>query len=174
MAALGGSGTSERKFMQAPDVVPFDDNYDAILIGSGDRENPLDVTIQNHFFMVKDAHPVNALPTTPLEMADLYNATTTYAVPSNATGWYFALATGEKVVTGATTLNGATFFSTNRPRVDVADGHVMHRGPRGGSRLRGELPYFRPGRDSMSAAPDRRGPLRSPCRRWACRPRQSA
>jgi type IV pilus assembly protein PilY1 len=115
VAALGGSGADERKFMQAPDVVPFDNNYDAILIGSGDRENPLDVTIQNHFFMVKDAHAVNALPVTPLVMADLYDATTTYAVPATAMGWHFGLRTGEKVVTGATTLNGATFFSTNRP-----------------------------------------------------------
>jgi len=124
LAALGGSGANERKFMQPPDVVPFDSNYDAVLIGSGDRENPLDTTIQNHFYMIKDAHAVNALPTTPLQLSDpnMYNATSSYSVPADAHGWYFALATGEKVVTGATTLNGATFFSTNRPESTLSTG----------------------------------------------------
>jgi len=122
LAALGGSGANDRKFMQAPDVVPFDANFDAVLIGSGDRENPLDTTIQNHFYMIKDAHAVGALPTTPWQLSDLYNATSSYAVPSSANGWYFGLRGGEKVVTGATTLNGATFFSTNRPQSTLPTG----------------------------------------------------
>lgn len=115
LAALGGTGSNERKFLQAPDVVPFDATYDALLIGSGDRENPLDVSIQNHFFMVKDAHALNALPTAPFGLADLVNSTSGGSVPSTANGWYFALSMGEKVVTGSTTLNGSTFFSTNVP-----------------------------------------------------------
>jgi type IV pilus assembly protein PilY1 len=122
LAALGGSGSNDRKFMQAPDVVPFDASFDAVLIGSGDRENPLDTTIQNHFYMIKDAHAVSALPTSAWQLADLYDATSSYSVPANANGWYFGLATGEKVVTGATTLNGATFFSTNRPQSTLPSG----------------------------------------------------
>jgi type IV pilus assembly protein PilY1 len=123
LAALGGNGADERKFMQAPDVVPIaGTDYDAVMIGSGDRENPRDITIQNHFFMIKDAHAVDALPATPWQLSDLYNATSNYSVPSSANGWYFALATGEKVVTGATTLNGATFFSTNQSELALPTG----------------------------------------------------
>jgi len=125
LAALGGSGANDRKFMQAPDVVPIvGTDFDAVLIGSGDRENPLDVTIANHFYMIKDAHAVNAPAPTPLLLTDasMYNATSSYVVPSTARGWYFALATGEKVVTGATTLNSATFFSTNRPQSTLPSG----------------------------------------------------
>ena len=115
LAALGGTGSDQRKFLQAPDVVPFDASYDSVLVGSGDRENPLDVSIQNYFFMVKDAHALTALPATPRTLTDLVNTTTGTSVPSTANGWYFALSMGEKVVTGSTTLNGSTFFSTNVP-----------------------------------------------------------
>lgn len=115
LAALGGTGSNQRKFLQAPDVVPFDASYDSVLIGSGDRENPLDVSIQNDFFMVKDAHALNALPATPLTIGDLVNTSTVATVSPTANGWYFALSQGEKVVTGSTTLNGVTFFSTNVP-----------------------------------------------------------
>ncbi len=49
-----------RKFLFPPDVVYGDgafnggSDFDAILIGSGDRENPFDTVIQNRFYMFKD------------------------------------------------------------------------------------------------------------------------
>jgi type IV pilus assembly protein PilY1 len=53
LAAVG----STRKFLHAPDVVPGEDGsgpYDAVLIGSGDREHPFDTTVTNRFYMLKD------------------------------------------------------------------------------------------------------------------------
>jgi type IV pilus assembly protein PilY1 len=43
-----------RKFLFPPDVVYSDSGYDAVLIGSGDREHPFDIDIVNRFYMFKD------------------------------------------------------------------------------------------------------------------------
>ena len=43
-----------RKFLFPPDVVYSDDGYDAVLVGSGDREHPFDETVVNRFYMFKD------------------------------------------------------------------------------------------------------------------------
>ena len=43
-----------RKFLFPPDVVYFADGYDAVLIGSGDREHPFDSEVENRFYMFKD------------------------------------------------------------------------------------------------------------------------
>lgn len=42
-----------RKFLHAPDVVG-QDGFDAVLIGSGDREHPFDTSVINRFYMFKD------------------------------------------------------------------------------------------------------------------------
>ena len=57
LASVGGSGAVKRKFQYPPDVVggrPFGFNYDAVLIGSGDREHPFDTSVTNRFYMFKD------------------------------------------------------------------------------------------------------------------------
>src|ERR1700752_4294150 len=46
-----------RKFMFQPDVVYANDlngQYDAVLLGSGDREHPFDQVAANRFYMFKD------------------------------------------------------------------------------------------------------------------------
>jgi len=43
-----------RKFLFPPDVVYSEDGYDAVLIGSGDREHPFDGDVVNRFYMIKD------------------------------------------------------------------------------------------------------------------------
>ncbi|MBI4195794.1 MAG: hypothetical protein HY526_12030 [Betaproteobacteria bacterium] len=45
--------TGQRKFLHAPDVVGFT-GFDAVLLGSGDREHPFDTGVQNRFYMFKD------------------------------------------------------------------------------------------------------------------------
>lgn len=69
-----------RKFMVSPDVVYSSDangQYDAVLLGSGDREHVWDRIVQNRFYMFKDR--ATASITTPLTSAvlesDLYDAT---------------------------------------------------------------------------------------------------
>lgn len=69
--AIPGDRVNDRRFFHEPDVVQTKDelgnSFDAVLIGSGDRENPLDkprppepppivapVNISNYFYMIRD------------------------------------------------------------------------------------------------------------------------
>lgn len=125
IATLGGSGASARKFLYKPDVV-FGVDYDAVLIGSGDREHPFENTVTNRFYMVKDKNIglAGGLVCGPsgskrscLE-SDLVDVTSNpfqNTTPTIDNGWYLTLAAGEKVVGNAITVFGTTFFGTNRP-----------------------------------------------------------
>jgi type IV pilus assembly protein PilY1 len=140
LASLGGAGTNARKFLFGPDIVPATttNNFDALLIGSGDREHPFDTTIQNRYYMIKDDHALNAIRSTPIvegtvgsttgELGKLYDATADLvqagtaaqqtaakAAMAIASGWYITLSAGEKVVSGSTTLAGTVIFGTNLP-----------------------------------------------------------
>jgi len=141
IAALGGSGTDARKFLFAPDVVYGDSPigsqpYDAIMIGSGDREHPFDTKIVNRFYMLKDTNMEQSINPgwTEITEADLFNTTDNKIQDGTPTeqqdardalnkarGWYITLAEGEKVVGGSVTLNGSVFFGTNQPS-KVSDG----------------------------------------------------
>lgn len=126
LASVGGTGANARKFLYPPDVV-YTATYDAVLIGSGDREHPFDTTIQNRYYMFKDDHGLNATKATITE-ASMYDATANLiqigtsvqqaaatTALNSSDGWYVTLSSGEKVVGGATTLGGAVFFATNKP-----------------------------------------------------------
>ena len=146
LASLGGSNGDARKFLGAPDFVVASSigvpvPYDAILIGSGDREHPFDTTITNRFYMLKDEHAMTHRYTTPLTEPDLYDATDNLiqdgdsteraaaaASLASASGWYITLQSGEKVVGPSTTLSGATFFGTNAPDPDYSDSCVANLG----------------------------------------------
>ena len=131
LASLGGSGADARKFLNKPDVV-FGTDYDAVLVGSGDREHPFENAVVNRFYMLKDTKvgltggfvcETPAVGVTPAvgrtcvesDLADVtlnpYQNTTV----SIENGWYLTLAAGEKVVGNAITVFGTTFFGTNRP-----------------------------------------------------------
>ncbi len=131
-ASLGGTGADARKFLYVPDVVYGEDDrgpYDAVLLGSGDREHPFDTSVDNHFFMLKDRSVGNnGAGQSTITITDLYNATDNLVQSSNATlkaaakeqmlaarGWYFNLADGEKLVGNAVTAGGSVFFATNQP-----------------------------------------------------------
>jgi Tfp pilus tip-associated adhesin PilY1 len=53
IASLGGAGAAKRKFLFAPEVVK-QSGFDAVLVGSGDREHPFDTSVTNRFYMIKD------------------------------------------------------------------------------------------------------------------------
>lgn len=118
IAALGGSGVNARKFLNKPDMVPGS-SYDAIMIGSGDREHPFETSIVNRFYMVKDPNTQltgTALNITEDDLADVTaNPYQSTPLPSDKKGWYLTLETGEKVVDNPITVFGTTFFGTNRP-----------------------------------------------------------
>jgi type IV pilus assembly protein PilY1 len=125
IAELAGSGADARKFLNKPDVV-FGADYDAVLIGSGDREHPFENTVVNRFYMLKDTHVgltggmvcETSGTERPCVESDLVDVTSNPFQNTTATienGWYLTLAAGEKVVGNAITVFGTTFFGTNRP-----------------------------------------------------------
>ena len=121
-ATLGTAGGS-RKFLHAPDVVQSQ-TFTALLLGSGDREKPLapyfppGAVTNDRFYTLLDwtmsKGPTGVAPIT--EGALAVNGPS--AVPATgAAGCYLPLdvAAGEKVVTGAVSTGGFTYFSTNAP-----------------------------------------------------------
>jgi type IV pilus assembly protein PilY1 len=113
---------------------PAGTSYDAVLIGSGDREHPFDISVANRYYMFKDTDiGLLSTRTTPITELQLYDATsnaiqegddTTSSAALSAlqasSGWMLALGTGEKVIGSSVTLAGTTFFNTNQPSSVVA------------------------------------------------------
>lgn len=112
--------------------------YDAVLIGSGDRSNPIGTDTNDTFFMIKDEHIktqsfyANATPRAPtaLVQTDLYDYTdnpfeqemttqqreTLEIAVSKKSGWYFSLTnSGEKSSAEAIVINGIVYFTTFIP-----------------------------------------------------------
>lgn len=135
LASLGGPGVNKRKILFKPDVV-LATGYRALLFGSGDREHPLDTAVTNRFYMLKDTGTTSGLTEANLfdatedtvQSTTLATATATANSISAANGWYITLESGEKVIGGAITLGGATFFSTNQPSATLPAGSCSNLG----------------------------------------------
>jgi len=139
-----------RKFEFQPDVV-YSSNpttgtlYDAVLLGSGDREHPFDMVVNNRFYMLRDLNTGTLASTaTPTAIAesDLFDITDgclqqASLCPSGVTqaqaqssldaakGWKFLFAptnVGEKTVSSATTAASTVIFNTNQPKEDTVTG----------------------------------------------------
>jgi type IV pilus assembly protein PilY1 len=132
LASLG----SGRKFFFPPDVV-LTSGYAAVLIGSGDREKPLDQNSTDRIYMVKDVKTgldgsgqavTSSLSTTCSDATGLIrighvDSGTGLGVSDGCTdaqiaaakGWYYDLRTGEKVVNGPLTVGGVVYLGTNMP-----------------------------------------------------------
>ena len=123
--------TSSQRFLNTPDVVESPEGiYDMIIIGSGNREKPVDTSVQNHMVFYRDYdQSTTSTSTTTLTLGDLAAATTVVSgsteafdpdadISSNSKflkGWYLTLESGEKVVTSALTTNQVATFATNLP-----------------------------------------------------------
>ncbi len=113
LARLGGAGIEARKFMFAPDVVPYDRGY-AVLLGSGDSEQPFDTTVTNRFFMLRDEDTGRAIACESVTGGcDLADAGLSSPIDASSKGWFLPLAPGEQVRGSATTLAGTVYFSTH-------------------------------------------------------------
>ncbi|MGH8119291.1 MAG: pilus assembly protein PilY, partial [Gammaproteobacteria bacterium] len=126
-SGLPGDPSGLRKFLFPPDVVHDLNGYDAVLIGSGDREHPFDLTVVNRYYMFKD-YGIGTTPSNSgMDEGDLFDATDnciqvctgatqTAAINdlANASGWFITLGTGERNVGSSVTLNNVTFFNTNQ------------------------------------------------------------
>ena len=118
------SDATTRKFLFGPDVV-FGDSFDAVVIGTGDREHPLSTSpansAQNRVYMFEDPNTGFTganLGTSGggLTDADLENVTGSSTVGPTKKGWFIDLQTGEKVINGPLVLlSGAMVFGTNQP-----------------------------------------------------------
>lgn len=131
IAALGGSGAANRKFMFPPDILDDNGTY-VLLLGSGDREKPLAsyteaTAVSNYFFMIKDKPTVvNWLSTENTTcganvickdslLAITTSTPTETELAAYPKGWYLALTSTEQVVTSAITVFGTVTFSTHQP-----------------------------------------------------------
>jgi type IV pilus assembly protein PilY1 len=114
LADLSGGTTTGRKFFYPPDVILTRD-FAALMIGSGDREKPLLSATQDHFFQVFDRRLGKGAPSlhTPITFSSLAAMGTSSSAAGS--GCYMAMAQGEKVVNGAASLGGTTYFGTNAP-----------------------------------------------------------
>lgn len=138
----GDSRATDRRFFYPPDYVQTSDgsstSFDAILIGSGDREDPKSTDTTDYFYMFKDYDTAtgtltnNTASGTPRTHADLGDVTDCTPAscptpPTLAIGWKLKLEClavetpgdripcGEKNLAAAQTIGGATFFTTYIP-----------------------------------------------------------
>jgi type IV pilus assembly protein PilY1 len=129
IATLGGTGADGRKFLNKVDVV-FGTTFDAVLVGSGDREHPFETGIVDRFYMLQDTFvglsgglfcTTDAVPVscTHSHLTDITNSPQG-TVAATSHGWYLTLATGEKLVDSPITVFGAVIFGTNQPVTDTA------------------------------------------------------
>ncbi|HTL76204.1 MAG TPA: hypothetical protein VL654_07770, partial [Casimicrobiaceae bacterium] len=126
IASVGGrtSTSAGRKFMFGPDmVVTQTGTFDAIVIGSGDREHPLAsstdaANTSNRAYMFIDPN-VNTTGTdlniTESDLAAVDTTTTTPVDLTGKEGWFVALRSGEKVINGPIVVASDMIFGTNQP-----------------------------------------------------------
>jgi type IV pilus assembly protein PilY1 len=122
-----------RKFLFGPDVIVYA-GYNAVAIGSGDREHPLSGSyacnnfaatgVKNQFYIIKD-RPA-AYPATPITPSSLTDVTTNLSASEssiNNNGLRFDLVDTsspttrcEQTVNKALTIGGVVYFGSNAPK----------------------------------------------------------
>jgi type IV pilus assembly protein PilY1 len=120
---------TDRRFFHRPDLVPSKDSaglFDGVIIGSGDRANPLDTGggNTNYTYLIKDRQTaVGSGVDTGLDHVDFGDVTSNClqnnggCVVDLLHGWRLQLTEpGEKVLATALTLAGQVFFTTYVPR----------------------------------------------------------
>lgn len=113
----GPPRTTPRKFFYPADVVPTA-NYDAVLVGQGDREHPLfkdaSVSIRNRFYMLRDVNTgSDGSGATVITRTKLYNASAVTAGALTSGVNYTILTTGTTDFTaiGAASNTAGTVFT---------------------------------------------------------------
>ena len=121
------TAANDRRFFHRPDFVKYKDStgaYDAVILGSGDRANPLDSTRENWFYMIKDRFiTAGTPPTSVISQSNLGDVTdnclqsnSCTTSPSLTYGWRMQLEqSGEKALATATTINKQIYFTSYTP-----------------------------------------------------------
>lgn len=124
--------------------------YDAVVVGSGHRANPLNKNRNDKFFVFQDRNIVsksyssaagNTVPDT-LTISKLYDVTTESPTEDTALitfgkkrGWYYSFAdAGEKSLSAATIVQGKVFFTSYVPQTGATENACLVPGE---GRLRG-------------------------------------
>jgi len=103
----------------APSVAKDDAGNLWVSFGTGDRNHPLNSST-NRFYGIKDNTTMtNANTLTESDLLEIDSNDTT--VSTSIQGWYFTLASDEKVLAAADTFNSTVFFTTFTPDSDSAD-----------------------------------------------------
>jgi len=143
------SAASNRRFFYAPDVAILKDvndvSYISVLITSGNRAHPLQKTVQDRAFMIRDL-PILKRPTTYTTVTvndsveELYDTTsntigqgstaervTALQDLQSSNGWFFDfdLSLGEKGLTKPLIFLGEAFFATYVPQLPDPDQCVL-------------------------------------------------
>jgi type IV pilus assembly protein PilY1 len=140
IARLGAEGLSNptaadtRRFYTTPDVSIFTDKaqnrrYIAISIGSGYRAHPLEETVTDRFYSLRDPNLFNPLTQSQydsysiIEDDDLTEVAGAYgtSIPLNSGGWKLTLPANEKVLSDSQTFDNSVYFVTLEPTVDSTD-----------------------------------------------------
>lgn len=135
----GGSAADSRRQYYSADIAEIslaDEHYYAVALGTGYRAHPLDTSIQDKFYMVKDTGVFVidetgefTRPEIPYTQEDLYDASNHLLTSSDdgereieassfaeKNGWFISLGTGgEKVLAAPLILNYRLFFTTYLP-----------------------------------------------------------
>ncbi|MCB1755068.1 MAG: VWA domain-containing protein [Gammaproteobacteria bacterium] len=131
MAKLSGSGIQDaRRFYYSPDIALISTNGNASLaisIGSGWRAHPLDLEVQDRFYMIK-SNAIYSAPAgygkdngngnfSPITESDLQDVTDDLeADMSSSEGWRLDMEMpGEKVLSKSVTINNQVVFTSYRP-----------------------------------------------------------
>ena len=135
MASLGRHSSSaagfatDRRFFHRPDIVQGKDSdglFDAVVIGSGNRANPLDRggMTENYTYMIKDRHTAaGSGVNTGLQHGDFGDVTSNCLQSSDGCsinlvdGWRMSMQEpGEKVLATPLTISGKVFFTSFLPQ----------------------------------------------------------
>lgn len=138
IADFGGAlAADNRRFYHTPDVSVLRDGIKKsliIAIGSGFQAHPLNKTIDDRFYVIKDPNVFEKPASyTKLTESNLYDATdndlgdvvsggntqsdqdTAIAALAAASGWFIRLPNNEKVLAVSTTVSNEIFFTTYEP-----------------------------------------------------------
>lgn len=122
----GGGPANNRRFYNAPAIAYVKDEQGNenlyVTIGSGYRAHPLDESVNDYFFAIKDSTAMLGVAPTTINFNNLTTLTGTSVVDGSGNGWKLPLPDdGEKVTASSTVFSDHVFFTTYQPGGDQLD-----------------------------------------------------
>ncbi|MES9939362.1 MAG: hypothetical protein ABW104_13170 [Candidatus Thiodiazotropha sp. 6PLUC2] len=146
VADINAGSTDYRRFFNSPQVGYYSKGgvqFLALLIGSGNRADPLDDSVTDRFYMIKDqALWFTPSPYTAVTQSDLENATSAAVENANVLvdssgGWYMDFSSSEKSFSQAVLYDYGVYFTTYSAIRAEDLGDCEARGANGTARIYG-------------------------------------